>query len=366
MRGQDRSLEESRMERGQFARPAFAVLVSAGVLLHAAAPAPDAVPPDAETYLKSAGFTPADMQSLAGGQVIARVDSTSDGGEIVTVGAVRIRATREQATSYYGQMISYVDGQVTLAFGRFTRPPILDDVKDLTLDRDELDALQSCKPGDCDLRLGGAGIDAVRRSVDWKAPDAPQQAQAAVRRAAVAYVGAYMERGDDALVTYTNTSKPVSLKEQWRGIVANSNGLQQYAPALRQYLVGYPGATLPGARDVFYWIKENYGLKPVISVVHGVIYQPPDRTDRTIVVQKHIYASHYYDASLAIGALIDGVENNRPITFLVYGNRSRGDMLRGTFGGLTRRAARDQARKATQQTLETIQTVLERAAGVRH
>lgn len=320
-----------------------------------------ALPPDADTLLRGAGFTAAELQSLEGGQVIARVDSTSDAGELATIGAVRIRSPRAQTAAYYGQMISYVDGQVTLAFGKFSNPPTLDDVKELSLDQKEIDALRSCKPGDCDLRLGGTGLTAIRQAVDWKAPDAVARAQAAARQALVSYVAAYIQRGDEALVTYGDTAAPVSLKDQWRGIVTNSPQLKRYAPALVDYLVQFPKSPPPGARDVFYWIKENYGLKPVISVVHGVIYQPPDHPERTTVVQKQIYASHYYDASLAVATLFDGEENGRPLTYIVYVNRSRGDLLKGGFGGVKRKVARDQAKTATLETLGTIKAQLEKA-----
>jgi hypothetical protein len=334
---------------------AVATLATTAMITAAGAP-----PADVDTYLKGAGFVAADFGTLEGGQVIARVD-TGDAGEIVTRGAVKVRAPRAQTTAYYGQMITYVDGQVTLAFGRFSNPPSMDDVKGLSLDREEIAAIKSCKPGNCDLRIGGAGLDAVRRGIDWKAPDADARVQDTMRRAVVDYVTAYMKRGDEALVTYADTSTPVSLKDQWRGIVSNSDRLQQYAPSLRDYLVAYPKGSLAGGRDVLYWIKENYGLKPTISIVHAVIYQSPDHPDRTTVVQKQIYASHYYDASLAIATLVDGVENGTPITYILYANRSRGDMLKGGFGGLKRKVARDQAKTATIDTLTTIKTQLERA-----
>ncbi len=118
---------------------------------------------------------------------------------------------------------------------------------------------------------------------------------------------------------------------------------------------------MPGARNVFYWIKENYGLKPVISIVHGVIYDPPGQPDRTIVVQKQLYASHYFDGSLAVATLLDTEDGGRPATYLVYANRSRGDLLNGGFGGLRKNAARGQARRAAEQTLGSIKQALEAA-----
>jgi hypothetical protein len=182
-----------------------------------------------------------------------------------------------------------------------------------------------------------------------------------VRDAIVKYIAAYMKTGDEALVTYNDREQPVSLRQQWREILAASPYFQQYSAPLREYLTQYPRQTLSGAKDVVYWVQEDYtGLKPVLSLVHGVIYQDPARPDRTVVVQKQLYASHYYDGSLAVAVVFGGSPGTAPVTYLVYANRSRGDLLKGGFGGLRRTAARSQAKSAAEQTLGTIKTVLER------
>ena len=89
--------------------------------------------------------------------------------------------------------------------------------------------------------------------------------------------------------------------------------------------------------------------------MHGVIYQDPARPDRTLVAQKQLYASHYYDGSFAVATVIDAPDG----TYLIYANRSRGDLLKGGFGGLKRKIARDQAKKSAEQTLGTIKSVLD-------
>ena len=64
---------------------------------------------------------------------------------------------------------------------------------------------------------------------------------------------------------------------------------------------------------------------------------------------------------LASFAVIDAPDG----TYLIYANRSRGDLLKGGFGGLKRKLARDQARKSAEQTLGTIKMVLESAPAAR-
>jgi hypothetical protein len=259
-------------------------------------------------------------------------------------------------------MVSYVDGTVTTGFGRFSNPPAMADVANLSLNADDISHLRSCKPGDCDLRIGGTALDSLRAGIDWRAPDAAAQVNTRVREAIVQYIAAYMKSGDAALVTYNDRQQPVSLRQQWSEILAASPYFQQYNAPLHEYLTQYPKQKLAGATDVIYWVQEKYtGLKPVLSLVHGVIYQDPARPDRTVVAQKQLYASHYYDGSLAVAVAIGGTDAAAPVTYLVYGNRSRGDLLKGGFGGLRRNVARNQAKSAAEQTLGTIKEVTERS-----
>jgi hypothetical protein len=320
-----------------------------------------AVPTEIGQYLDYAGFTAAEIASLDNGTVIARVMPGGVETEVFTVAAVKVRSTRAQTLSYYGKMIAYVDGQVTKAFGRFSNPPALADVAALSLDADDIGRIKNCKPRDCDIRIGATAINTLRASIDWNAPDATAQVNARMRQALVDYVGAYMKNGNAALVTYNDRSEPVSAREEWRGILATSPYFRQYGSALHDYLEQYPRASLAGAKDVVYWIKEDYsGLSPVISVVHGVIYEDPARPDRVVVAQKQLYASHYYDGSLALATLVSPpAAGGAPATYLIYANRSRGDLLKGGFGGLKSRIARDQAKKSAEQTLGTIKMVLE-------
>ena len=312
------------------------------------------------SFLRSVGFAAEDVARVEAGQVAVRADLTDNDQEIVGVGAVKIRAPRDRVVNYYGQMISYVDGQVTQAFGRFSSPPTLADVAALALDAADIEALQSCRVGDCDLRIGGASLSALRAAIDWTAPSHADDVQRRLRQTAVDYVTEYQKRGDAALVTYDDRAKPVSLRDQWQRILANSPRLQQLVPELRDYLAQYPAQRLDGARDIFYWSKDHYGLKPIISIVHGVLYEPPDKPDRVYVVQKQLYASHYYDASLAMTTVLTTVENDERVSYLLYTNRSRGDLLKGGFGGLRRSVARRQAQSAAEQTLLTIKQTLEK------
>ena len=319
-----------------------------------------------DELVRVGGFTAAEAAQFDAGQVIARVAAAEDGREVAVLGAVRIRSAKEDTLSYFTQFLSFEDGAVTLQFGRFSRPPVVADVNRLTLEGGDVHALETCRPGSCDIRLGAAALTELRQQVDWTAPDAAARVNQLARERITAYVADYLARGNEALVTYNDRQQPVKLLDEWQGLLANTRHFGHYAPALKDYLERFPRSALSGASDVLYWAKENYGLpKPVVHVTHMVIWRDPARTDRILVAQKQLYASHYYDGSLALTAILDApAVGGRPASYLLYFNRSRGDLLKGGFGGLRQRVARDKAKDAAVQTLTTIRDVLEKAAGV--
>ena len=196
-----------------------------------------------------AGFSASDVASFDSGQVITRTTTSGDEGEIAVIGAIRIRASKERTADYFKLLVTYVDGQVTLQFGEFHHPPQPQDTASLTLPDADVKDLRDCKPGNCDVKIGGAGMAEMQSAVNWTAPDATNQLNALARRRLLEYVTAYMSRGNAALVTYNDKSAPVSMKDQWAGLLRNSPNIMTYAPALARYLDGYPNATLAGGSD---------------------------------------------------------------------------------------------------------------------
>ncbi len=315
---------------------------------------------DVDRYLRDvAKFSADELASFGAGHVISKATTSADDGEIAVIAAVTIRATRDRVAAYFRQFVTYEDGQVTLQFGEFHDPPQPADVAKLTVPDEDIAALRTCKPGDCDVKVGGAGLAELQAAVNFNAPDAATRVNAFVRERLVAYVAGYIARGNAALVTYHDKSEPTSLATEWQGILRNSPNIITYAPLLATYLEYYPKAHLPGGTDLLYWAKENYAGNVVVHADHMVTWQDPQRPDRTTIAQKQIYASHYYNGSLAISTIIDR-PGPTPSATIIYFNRSRGDLLKGGFGGIKRRVAESQAKKVAEETLETLKTGLER------
>jgi len=337
------------------------VLVVCAVALWAAAQ-PGTLPADLNWMLEQhVGFSPDEIAALKAGKVIARADVSNDDREAAAVAMVRIAAPKERVADYFRQLVTYVDGEVTQQFGTFSRPPRSADLATLTLDSDDITALRSCRPGDCDLRLGGASIADVRSAVDWKAPAATDRANEWARSKMLAYLSAYLERGDAALISYDDQSKPVRLADEWRGIIRNSPILGVYAPSLPRHLTEFPRASVPGMSDEFYWDRQHYAsLKPILGLTHMVTWRDPKRPDRIVVAQKQLYSSHYFFGSLATTIFLqDPHDTTPPVTYVVYANRSRGDLMSGGFGGLKQRLAEGIVKRSAEDTLGRMKQALE-------
>ena len=318
---------------------------------------------DVNTLLQTkAHFSADEMAALTAGRVAVRTETSSENLEVAVVAAVQVRAAIDRAMSYFRQLVSFEDGEVTLRFGLFANPPRREDLVRLAIDSDTLDDLRSCRPRDCSVRVGTKGAAEIGRAIDWRAADAGERANGWARQAIVAYVADYSARGDAALVTYDDQSKPVNLRDTWRGIVDRSPALAEYAPALQRHLTGFPAVALPAATDEIYWYQEHYtSLKTVTGVTHLVTWRDPAHQDRGVIAQKQIYASHYYYGSLAATLFLqDSSEPQRPVTWVVYFNRSRGDLLKGGFGGLKRRVAESMIKDSAESMLGAIKRELEK------
>src|SRR5262245_1413351 len=319
------------------------------------------LPADVTWILSDAAQFPADdLAKLRRGEVIARTETSSSDFEAWAVAAVRIATPKQRAVDYFHQLLAFEDGQVTLQFGKVSNPPRIEDFNRLTIDQDDFNALRACRPGRCDVRVGAAATRMLGSAVDWRAPDAAERLNAWAREQLAAYATAYIARGDDALIAYDDRSELVQLRDMWRLILANSPALTAYAPAMVSYLTDYPRATLAGLTEQIYWDKEHMtGLKPIVFVTHLTTWTDPERPDRTLVAQKQLYASHYFYGMLALTGFFEDKNAQPPATYLVYFNRSRGDLLKGGFGGVKRRVAEQAAKQSAEQLLSAMKRALE-------
>jgi hypothetical protein len=352
-----------RQRPGRLQRLAIAVfLAAAGGRSGGAA---SSAPPDVASYLRDvAGFAPDRLAALEAGEAIVKTASDKE-GELSVVGAVRIRTTKEHVKLYFDKYIKFEDGVVVLRVGRFANPPTLQDVARLQLEPGDIEALRSCRPGDCEVQVG-AGLAELQAAIDWRVPDHAERVNAFVRQRLVDYVKAYRERGDAALVTYVGAKEPLSLARAWQSLLAKAPHLHEYAPELRRYLEDYPRASLPGGSDFIQWAKVDQGLKPVIALTHVILYRDAGKPDRISVASKQIYASRFSEGAFSLATVVDATpQGGQALSYVVLVNRTRTDVLRGKLGGMKRKLSGGEIQKGVALTLRQMQEGLEKAAGVR-
>ncbi len=297
----------------------------------AQAPPAAAVPRDTSSLLTRMGFGEADLTLLREGGVITRTESSPENLEASVVAAVRIATPHERTLAYFHQLVSYVDGQVTTGYGTFSRPPTESDISKLTLDTTELTDLRSCQPALCEIRIGSAAHTEIALALDWSAADASARAQAWTRRGLVAYAARYFASGTAGLRMYDEQAGALDLPAHWRALFERSTVLPALAPALHTYLSAFPDVAAPAdAAEVLYWDRQHYtGLKPLIGITHAITWRDKAAPDRIIVAQRQIFSSRYLYGSLATTLIQQDTTDGKPASYVVYVNRTRGDLLKG-------------------------------------
>jgi hypothetical protein len=324
-----------------------------------ASAAPFAQPPqDIQALLRHVThFTAGEITAVERGEPVARVLET-ERAEVAVAGAVRISAPRGRILERSRDVSLLTKSDMVLQVGRFGPTPRADDLRELVFESYDLESLRECEPGDCAVRLSAASMTHFQQRVNWRAADWRMQAAGLWRQLLAEYAADYGTRGDRALAEYHNKEAPLRLEDQFAILFRESAFVTPFAPDLLQYLQEYPRVSLPGAEDVLYWSKENFGLRPVFSVTHLSIHAPDAAARAAFVARKQIYATHYFDAALGITlALDDGAGG----AYMVVVNRARTRSLTGRFRGFVRGIVQGRSRDGVEKMLRSTKQSLERS-----
>ncbi len=282
--------------------------------------------------------TPDDIAGLERGEAIVKVLKTTVKKEIAAAGIVCIDISGDAFIEKFRDIAEFKKSAAVAQIGKLSNPPRLEDLKNLTLDPCCLEAIKKCETGDCDMQMSGEMMDRFRRELNPSAPDYAARANELTRRILLDYVKAYLQTGNAALIVYHDQRNAVRLGDEYRSLLAQSRFLAEYAPDFYKYIEEFPKAGSPNVEDFIYWSKEKYGLKPVLSITHVAIYRRTieNRTE-VLIASKQIYASHYFDGSLGLTAVVDGSQGqSTSSSYLMYLNRSRVGALQGLFISLKR------------------------------
>ena len=277
-------------------------------------------------------FSEKDLQAMEEGKVVAKTfDSDEVKNEVAAFGVMKINVSKDLYLDQFRDIVNFTKSPEINALVKFSDPPRPEDLAELRLIEADLDALKSCRPGSCKVKIDDDSMLRFQQEVDWKASDSQAQAERLMRTFMLDYLQGYLERGDAALGEYHDKDQPLRIADAFGELLENSAFLFNYVPELYNYLKDFPNGELENVENFFYWSEEQYGLKPVLNLFHITIYQRERGESNDIfITSKQIYASHYFESSLGFTAFVDefGGQNDSN-SYLMYLNRSRFDQLRG-------------------------------------
>jgi hypothetical protein len=244
------------------------------------------------------------LAALDKGEVVTRQLPGADKPEIAAFGAVKIAATRAKFVERVSDIKDFRKVPQVPEMGVFGTPAKLEDMAALTLEDGDFDVMRKCVPGNCNFKLGAAGIERLQKEVKFDAPDAKAKVLGILKDQAVAYVNAYRQGGTDAMGALATRKEPRLLSSEFKLLLKQSPYLPEYLPALNAYIDAYPKGTLTGAKDIIFWTKDTFGLKPVLSIYHLTVWNDPAQKGAVVAI-KQLYASHYFNAGLDLIVAVD-------------------------------------------------------------
>jgi len=316
------------------------------------------VPARLEHYLANVVRLTADeRQRLVKGQPVTKLLEADQSKEVAVFGAVWMNAPIRRYVDAVTDIESFEKGSGFKVTRRISMPPRLGDFADLRLPDGDLDALRTCRIGDCEVKLGEGALRRFRSEIDWNAPNARAAANALMRQLAFDYVNRYLEGGNGQLAAYRDTSRPTFVAQEFASMTSRMPELTTYMPNLRRYLLEFPRVTLPQATSFLYWQETEFGLKPTIRISHLTIRESPEDT---VVASKMLYASHYFWTGLELRVLLPDASRGSGFWFVTV-NRSRSDGLSGFTGVFVRRRVRSAVEDGTLAALRSTKQRLESA-----
>ena len=274
-------------------------------------------------------FSEKEFDSFKEGQTVTKILESDTKHEIGIFSIAKINVSIDFFLRHYREKGMNLETASAPSWGIIKMPPQMDDLKELTLPKDDIKDLKTCKPGDCKLK---APIGAIRKisQLDAKAPDFEDKANQLFQQDTVDYVSRYLQDGNRMLVEYSDKKKPVRLAEQFQGLLEASPYLKSYVPELYAYLEEFPNRQLAPAEDIFIWLKEDLDDKKtrtILSINHLVFFRPQGSNGNPIVALKQLYATHYFEASLGLTVIIADPEGSGDSLYLLNVTRARIDIL---------------------------------------
>jgi hypothetical protein len=336
----------------------MAVVPIALVFVVAAVAPTDIEPGVLDVLSRDLRFSSAELADLARGRIVRHTLDAPASGEIAVVGAARVNALEEAFVDRVRDVVRFKSGPDMLQIGRFSNPPVLEDLAQLTIDKTDVD-LRGCRVGDCDVRLSADVIARFQHEIDWRARDADARAAVLFKKVLLDNVRAYVTGSRSGRITeYDDGRQPIRPVDDFAALLRNSPYIGALLPGLPDHLLSFPSPpAVAGAQDLLYWSKEKFGLTPFITVTHWTIVPASPRT--YVITSKDVYSSRYFDASLAL-TIASGAAGTPRAFYLVYVNRSRASALKGMLSKVRRSIVERRAKNSLEENLKLMKERLEK------
>lgn len=338
------------------------VLLSALLISFVQPPASDAQDVEPFKFLREyVGLNDDQIAAIRNGKAVATILKSRTTDEVFVFGSVYIRSTPEKYLQFASDADELRKLPNYLALRKFSDPPQLLDLEGFTLEPDDIKQLKKCEPGRCDVQMPSEAMDSFKKSVNWSAPDVTDQVNRLGQKMALEALQRYIQGGNAVLGTYRDKDHPTELSEAFRSLLSRSKALPVYLTELDRYLLDYPQAPSENIQPMFYWEKVNFGLKPTLRLVQGIVYRGPRPTDPAYAIaEKQLFASHYFETALDLTVCVRDPENpERPGFYLITLKGSQQAGLAGLKGGIVRKVAVDRTRSSLERVLEATKQKLE-------
>jgi len=309
----------------------------------------------------TAQFTDAEIESLDHGEIVVKVLKSKEKRQIGVFGIVRLQQVPGLSVVRFREALAQRSNKSVVTGGRFSSPPVIDDLRALKLDKSDLDDLKSCEPGNCKLKLPAEMITKLREVAAADAVGVQSDATRLFSQFLVGYVADYTARGNAALAVYDNETPPVRIADEQHHLLEESPLIDSLAPEFVKYLEAFPAAAPAGIESTVDWTKLTFGLKPFMTVTHSISYDQADRGSlRYLIATRQIYATRYVDSSLALSMFVRvAAETGLSEDYLIFTDVSRSDALGGALSGIKRSVVGAEASSRVNELLQRAKTKLE-------
>ena len=302
-------------------------------------------------FRPSVTITADERARLDSGYPISRV-LPARGMEVGVLAAAPVSVDGDRLVAWHRQIEDLKKGQYVLAIRRFSNPPRIEDLAGLELDSDDVNAIRSCRPQSCEIKLSTPEMKRLQQAEANAKGDRTAAVQQAFRQIVLDRVKEYLANGH--IPPDNDHRQEVQPSSRFALLLDHTPFLEERMPELARDLKDYPSNEDPGVESFLYWSKEHLARKAVISVTHlNIVRSRAPGLPDALVVGRDVFSTHYVDASLSVMALMRGA--TKGTNYLVYVNRTEVDVLHGMLAGMIRHEIQSHLKNAANVLMDVRQ-----------